>query len=150
MATVRDILAEKGSHVLSIGEEATALDAALLMNEHKIGGLAVLRDGSVVGMFTERDLLQRVVAERRDASGVFVGQIMTRKITVAGPGTTIDEARSLMKNKRIRHLPIVDSHNQPLGMISIGDLNAHLLVDHERTVEAMREYIQGNSAMVMV
>jgi CBS domain-containing protein len=150
MATVRDILAEKGSHVLSIGEEASALEAALLMNEHKIGGLAVLREGCVVGMFTERDLLQRVVAEQRDAARTYVGDIMTRKITVAGPSTTIDEARSLMKNKRIRHLPIVDDYRQPLGMISIGDLNAHLLVDHERTVDAMREYIHGYSAMVVM
>jgi len=146
MATVRDILAEKGSNVLSIGEEATALDAALLMNEHKIGGLPVLRDGSVVGMFTERDLLQRVVAERRDAAEVFVGQIMTRRITVAGPETTIDEARGLMMTKRIRHLPIVDKDRKPLGLISIGDLNAHQLIDQEKTVDALREYLNGGGA----
>ncbi len=150
MATVRDILAEKGSHVLSIGEEATALDAALLMNEHKIGGLPVLRDGAVAGMFTERDLLQRVVAERRDPAEVFVGQIMTRRITVAGPETTIEEARSLMKNKRIRHLPIVDRERRPLGLISIGDLNAHQLVDQEKTVDALREYLNGGGAAFVV
>lgn len=150
MATVRDILAQKGSHVLSIGEDASVLDAALLMNEHKIGGLAVLRGGCVIGMFTERDILQRIVAEKRDSSSVTVGDVMTDEITVASTDTTIDEARSLMKNKRIRHLPIVDEDRRPLGMISIGDLNAHLLVDHEKTVDAMREYISGHSAMLIL
>jgi len=150
MATVRDILAEKGWHVLSIGEDASVLDAALLMNEHKIGGLAVLREGRVMGMFTERDILQRIVAEQRDAATVTVGDVMTKSVTVAGSCTTIDEARSLMKNKRIRHLPIVDDDRRPIGMVSIGDLNAHELVDHEKTVGAMREYINGNSSTVVL
>ena len=65
MATVRDILAAKGAHVESIGPEATALDAAVLMNEHKIGSLVVLDGGQLAGIVTERDVLQRVVAQRR-------------------------------------------------------------------------------------
>jgi CBS domain-containing protein len=150
MATVRDILVEKGFHVLSIGEDATVLDGALLMNEHKIGGLAVLREGRVVGMFTERDILRHVVAKQRDPAEVRVGEVMTHKITVAHAGTTIDEARGLMKNKRIRHLPIVDDDRKPVGMISIGDLNAHEIVDNERTVGALREYLNGNSSVIVV
>ncbi len=150
MATVRDILSEKGSHVLSIGEDATALDGALLMNEHKIGALAVLRDGRIAGMFTERDILQRVVAEQRDPSSTLVGDVMTRRITVAGIETSIDEARSLMKHKRIRHLPVVDNDMRLLGLISIGDLNAHLMDDQVKTVDAMREYIYGLSSASVV
>ncbi len=150
MATVRDILSEKGTHVLSIGEDATVLEGALLMNEHKIGALAVLRDGRIVGMFTERDILQRVVAEQRDPSSTLVTDCMTRRITVASIDTTIDEARSLMKHKRIRHLPIVDDEMRMLGLISIGDLNAHLMVDQTKTVDAMREYIYGFSSVSVV
>ena len=150
MATVRDILAEKGWHVLSIGEGATVLEAALLMNEHKIGGLAVLRDGCVIGMFTERDILQRVVAEQRNPASVTVGDVMTHSVTVAGSCTSIDEARSLMKHKRIRHLPIVDDDRKPVGMISIGDLNAHEIVTQEKTVGALREYLNGNSSVIVV
>ncbi|MEX2214897.1 MAG: CBS domain-containing protein [Phycisphaeraceae bacterium] len=150
MATVRDILAEKGSHVLSIGEDASVLDAALLMNEHKIGGLPVLREGRVVGMFTERDILQRIVAEQRDPVKMSVGQTMTRKITTARIETTIDEARALMRNKRIRHLPILDDDGKPLGMISIGDLNAWLMEDQTKTVDALKDYLNGNSSMSFV
>ena len=150
MATVNDILMEKGSNVMSIGEDATVLQGALLMNEHKIGALAVLREGRIVGMFTERDILQRVVAEQRDPATTPVGEIMTHKITVAGIDTTIDEARGLMKHKRIRHLPIVDDDMRLLGLISIGDLNAHLMVDQTKTVDAMREYIHGCSAVSLM
>ena len=61
MSTVRDILAVKGGHVQSIGPDATVLDAALLMNDHKIGSLLVMNGGRVIGIITERDILQRVV-----------------------------------------------------------------------------------------
>src|SRR5947209_8177218 len=66
MGTIRDILAYKGSHVLSIGKGASVLDASLVMNEHKVGAVVVADEGRLVGMFTERDVLRRVVGERRD------------------------------------------------------------------------------------
>ena len=69
MATVREILSTKGQHVLSIGADAMVLDAALLMNEHKIGSLVVSDGPRVQGIITERDILQRIVAERRDQLG---------------------------------------------------------------------------------
>src|SRR4029077_18555553 len=69
MSTVRDILAQKGSQVLSIGKVATVLEAALVMNEHKVGALVVIEDGCVAGMFTERDVLRRVGGGRRGPVG---------------------------------------------------------------------------------
>lgn len=143
MPTVKDILADKGSQVITIGEDATALEAALLMNEHKIGGLPVVRDGKVVGMFTERDILQRIVAEQREPSKTKVAEVMTSNITICGIETTIDEARRLMMKKRIRHLPIVDDDRKLLGLVSIGDMNAHQMADKEKTVEALQEYLYG-------
>ena len=68
MATVKDLLAAKGSRMLSVGPDATVLDAALLMNEHRIGSLLVIEAGELRGIITERDFLRRVVAERRDPS----------------------------------------------------------------------------------
>lgn len=143
MPTVKDILLEKGRHVLTIGEDATVLDAALLMNEHKIGGVPVVRDRQVVGMFTERDILQRVVAEQRDPASTLVGKVMTRDITWCTEETTIDEARRLMMDKRVRHLPILNGGREPLGLISIGDLNAWRLAHQTKTVIALQEYIYG-------
>lgn len=143
MATIKDILSEKGRHVSSIGPEATALDAALLMNEHKIGSLVVIQSGRVEGIITERDILQRVVVTRRDPAGARVNDTMTREVVCCTEETTVDEARGVMKNRRIRHMPVVNARRELLGLISIGDLNAHLATDQEVTIHFLHEYLYG-------
>lgn len=143
MATVRDILRTKGPEVLSIGPRASVLDAALLMNEHKIGSLAVLHDGQLIGIITERDILQRVVVHRLDPVETLVEDVMTTELVCCQPHTRIDEARGVMKNRRIRHLPVLDEEKRMCGMISIGDLNAWDSHDHEVTIHVLEEYIHG-------
>src|SRR5207248_475292 len=96
MATVRDILAVKGAHVQSIGPEATVLDAALLMNEHKIGSLMVMDGGRLAGIITERDILRRVVPQRRDPADLFVRDVMTSEVVCCQTCTTLDEARGVL------------------------------------------------------
>src|ERR1051325_171761 len=108
MATVRDILAVKGPHVLSIGPEATVLDSALLMNEHKVGSLVVMSGGNVIGIITERDILQRVVVPRLDPGVTLVQDVMTTELICCQPHPSLEEARGVLKNRRIRHLPVVD------------------------------------------
>jgi CBS domain-containing protein len=143
MATVREILARKGAHVFTVGKEATVLEGALLMNEHKVGSLVVIDDDRVVGIFTERDILQRVVGEERNPRETSVGDVMTTEIVCCTPATTIDEARGAMKNRRVRHLPLVDDDHRLLGLISIGDLNAYETSDHEQTIYLLQEYLYG-------
>jgi len=143
MSTVRDILARKGSHVQSIGPDASVLDAALLMNDHKIGSLVVSDGGRLVGIITERDLLVRIVASRRDPAATLVRDVMTSELRCGRIDTSLDEARGVMMKRRIRHLPIVDEDDHLLGLVSIGDLNAHLAHDQEVTIHVMQEYIQG-------
>ena len=142
MTLVREILQKKGSQVWSIGTGATVLQAALLMNEHKIGGLVVIDQGRVAGMFTERDLL-RLVAERRDPVQTSVGEMMTSEVVCCSPLTPVDEAKSAMKNRRVRHLPVLSDDESLLGVISIGDLNAHETADHQQTIFLMNEYLYG-------
>jgi CBS domain-containing protein len=143
MATVRDILAAKGPHVQSIGPDATVLDAALLMNEHKIGSLLVMTGGRLAGIITERDLLVRVVGRRRDPADTPVREVMTAEVACCRPETELAEARGVMKNRRIRHLPVLDTDDRLLGLVSIGDLNAHLAQDQENTIHVLHEYIYG-------
>ena len=143
MATVREILARKGPHVFTTGPGATVLEAALLMNEHKIGSLVVIDDGRVVGIFTERDVLRRVVGEERHPAKTQVGEVMTTELVCCTPETTIAEARGAMKNRRVRHLPLVDDDHRLLGLISIGDLNAYETSDHEQTIYLLQEYLYG-------
>lgn len=143
MPTVQDLLARKGSHVLTVGKDATVLDAALLMNEHRVGSLVVIESGRVVGIFTERDILQRVVSEQREPARTLVREVMTTEVACCGLATTIEEARSAMKNRRIRHLPVVDEAACLLGLISIGDLNAYHAADNEHTIHLLQEYLHG-------
>lgn len=145
MGTVREILAKKGTHVWSVGKDATVLDAALLMNEHRIGALVVLEGGRVAGMFTERDVLRRIVAAQRDPVQTRVAEVMTEEVACCTPETSIDEARGAMKNRRIRHLPLVDNDRRLLGMISIGDLNAYQADGQEQTIYLLQEYLYGRT-----
>ena len=143
MATVREILANKGPQVWTVGKEATVLQAALLMNEHKIGALVVTEGGRVVGMFTERDVLRRVVGEQRDPSATPVAEVMTAEVLCCTPQTSIEEARNAMRERRVRHLPVADGEGRLLGLISIGDLNAFHQDGQEQTIFLLQEYMYG-------
>jgi CBS domain-containing protein len=143
MPSVQDILAIKGSHVLSIGPEATVLDAAVLMNEHRVGSLVVMVRGQLIGIVSERDILTRVVVPRLDPGQTSVGDVMTREVVCCQMQTSLDEARGVLKNRRIRHLPVLDDGQRLVGLISIGDLNAHQSHDHEVTIHVLQEYIYG-------
>jgi|SRR6516162_3312100 len=144
MTTVKDILATKGSRVLSTSKDATVIEAALLMNKHRVGSLVVKEDDDqIVGMFTERDILERVVGEHRDPATTLVSEVMTTEVACCTLETSIDEARYAMKNRRIRHLPVVDSNGHVHGLVSIGDLNAHLASSQEQTIYLLQEYLYG-------
>ena len=143
MATVRDILLKKGSGVLTTGKESTVLEAAILMNEHKVGALVVLEGGRIAGMFTERDVLRRVVGQLRDPAHTPVAEVMTAEVVCCRPETSLDEARGSMMSRRIRHLPVIDDHEEMVGLISIGDLNAHERTSNEQTIYLLQEYVYG-------
>jgi CBS domain-containing protein len=140
--TVKSILANKGSYLWSVGPGATVLEAAMLMNEHKIGALVVLEGGHLVGVFTERDVLRRVVGEARDPSRTRVAEVMTAEVLFCTPETSLEEAAGVMKNRRIRHLPVCDG-DRLLGMVSIGDLNAQQAHDQEQHIHLLNEYLYG-------
>jgi len=143
MATVREILVKKGSGVLTTGKECTVLEAAILMNEHKVGALVVLEGGRIAGMFTERDVLRRVVGQLRDPATTPVAEVMTTEVVCCRPDTGLDEARGSMMMRRIRHLPVIGDQDEMVGLISIGDLNAHERTSHEQTIYLLQEYVYG-------
>jgi len=145
MPRVAELLERKGPHVWTIGPAVTVLRAALLMNEHRIGSLVVVDGSRVVGILTERDVLQRVVAGRRDPETTRVADVMTAEVVCCSPETSVDEVRGAMRDRRIRHLPVVGEGGQLLGLISIGDINAQLQAAQEQTLFLMSEYIQGRA-----
>jgi len=143
MAKVRDILTVKGSAVASIDPQATVFEAVTRMNDQKIGSVVVIDSGRLVGILTERDILQRVVGQRRDADGARVREVMSTDVVCCQPNTPVEEASGVMKNRRIRHLPVVSEGGELLGLISIGDINAHYTHAQEQTIHMLHEYIYG-------
>ncbi|MEX0876304.1 MAG: CBS domain-containing protein [Phycisphaerales bacterium] len=157
MNTIAQLLAEKRrwaqqnagldrfEDLHTIDEKKTVLDAAELMNDHRIGALVVLDDEKQpVGIITERDILRRVVAMGRPPSKTSVSKVMTTEMLYCLPDCTLEQARQLMMQRKIRHIPVIEGPGgaqQLLGMISIGDLNAAANEDLSIEVKSMREYI---------
>lgn len=147
MGNVTEILSQKqGARLQSTGPDKTVLAATQQMNEHGIGALLVMDDQqNLLGIFTERDVLRRVVAAELAPATVSVGEVMTTRIACCSPETSIDEARSIFRQHRIRHLPVVSSTGVVQGLISIGDLNAHYANHQEVTIHYMHEYLHGRT-----
>lgn len=143
MASVADLLRSKRPVLHSVPASLTVLDATRVMNDHKIGAVVVTRDERIVGIFTERDVLHRVVAEERPPRAVLVQDVMTSDVMCCFPESSLDEVRGVMKNRRIRHLPVVEQGGKVLGMVSIGDLNAFESSDLEMTIHNLHDYIYG-------
>jgi CBS domain-containing protein len=147
MATIADILAKKGSRVYCADPTATVLKATQLMNRHKIGALVVTTGDTdcarVVGMFTERDVLTRIVGEQRDPSDTFVEEVMSTNVAFCRPDTEIDEVGAIMRERRIRHLPVCDESGELRGLISIGDINAWHADGQATVIYHLHEYIHG-------
>lgn len=143
MARIRDLFAQKDARLLAIPQTDSVLQAALLMNEERVGALIVCDQTHMVGILTERDLLRRVMAAQRDPAATSVASVMTRDVICGEMQDDLDDVREIMRERRIRHMPIVDEHGQPLGMISIGDLNAWQLDGQARTIHHLHEYIHG-------
>lgn len=140
MPSVRDILACKGTLVVSATPDATVLDAARLMNQRGIGAVVVLEGAELRGIFTERDLMVRVVAERRDPVTTTVGDVMSRRLVTARVETTVEECATLMTQHRIRHLPVLSEHGLT-GVVTIGDLLANQLAEQEMTIAQLNSYL---------
>lgn len=143
MPTIADLLQVKGLAVLTVSPGATVLDAARRMNEKRVGALVVVDDhmpDRIVGIITERDILTRVVAGEKPPANTSVAEVMTDRVLTCMATTDIEEVRTAMREKRIRHLPVVDKIGRLCGMVSIGDLNqAHVRVLAE-TVMYLEQY----------
>jgi CBS domain-containing protein len=139
---VRTILDDKGRQVYRIAPGATVAEAVRAMNEAKVGALVVVEGERPVGIFTERDVLVRVVADGNDPGAMRVGDVMTRQLVVILPTTTVREAMLIVTEKRCRHLPVVEE-GRLAGMISIGDLTRWMVRGQQHQIDQLMSYITG-------
>ena len=118
---IRTLLDEKGDDIFSISPEATVLEAVEEMNEKGVGAVLIMEGERLIGIFTERDVLRRVVAQHRIAKETRVAAVMTGALVVIKPTVSVDDAMAVITEKRCRHLPVLDG-GKVVGLLSIGDL----------------------------
>jgi CBS domain-containing protein len=142
MERIQDLV--KNRDVYFVPEGKSVLDTAKYMAERNIGAVAVLRGDELVGIFSERDLMKRVVASGRDLVSTKVEDVMTADPLVASPHTLISECMRMMKENSFRHLPICDGRKIK-GLLSLRDLLLHDLGEKDGEIQTMRAYIAAGS-----
>jgi CBS domain-containing protein len=130
----------KGRYVYTAHSGQTVFDVARSMSEKRVGALAVLEEDRLVGIFSERDLMTRVVAKGLNPQKVLVDEVMTRNLIVASPSDSYTEALAKMQKAGIRHLLIVDG-DQLVGMLSLRDLLQVDIKEKSAEIESLHEYI---------
>jgi CBS domain-containing protein len=140
--SVSVLLSEKSASIYCIDQTKTVAEAVAEMNRYRIGSLVVQSSGSVCGIFTERDILTRVISSGRDAQVTLVREVMTKDFQFISPETPVGDAMQLMTDKRVRHLPVLES-GKLVGMISIGDVTRWLLKVNQVEAENLRRYVSG-------
>jgi CBS domain-containing protein len=140
MKKIGDIVRNKALFFVKSGE--TVLNVAKFMAEKNIGAVPVLSDdGKLIGIFSERDILKRVVAKGLNPAEVKVDDVMTRELMLALEEESYEECLAKMKRAGVRHLPVVDKENNLLGVVSIRDLMDISLDDKMEKIEMLHAYI---------
>jgi CBS domain-containing protein len=140
--TVKAILSVKGTEVLTIEPTTNLAAAAKLLAERKIGALVVTGpDQRVVGIVSERDIVQELAAHGPAALDLALTEVMTRKVTTCSASDTISSVMERMTAGKFRHLPVLEQ-GRLAGIVSIGDVVKHRLQEMEREQSALRDYIQ--------
>ena len=140
MSIVSELLDHKGRNVWTISADSSVYDAVVLMSEKNVGALIVTSDGSMLaGIISERDYARSVINDKSSKS-TLVSEIMTEEVVFAKEDTLLDRCMSLMAQKKIRHLPIVDRQG-PVGMITIGDIMKTIIEEQSMTIEELETFM---------
>ena len=142
MQTVHQLLQTKGREVWTIGPEASVYAALALMAEKDIGALVVTRGSQVLGLLSERDYARNVVLRGLKSQDTQVSNIMTTKVPCVGPQQTVQDCMSIVTEKRVRHLPVMEGDTL-VGLVSIGDLVKAIIEEQEVLIEHLVRYING-------
>jgi CBS domain-containing protein len=140
MSKVNDILETKGRVVFSVEPKVMVLKAIELMCEKNIGGLLIVENDRLVGIFTERDYARKLILKGKSSKDTPIGELMTASPFTVSPESSIEQCMELMTNKKIRHLP-VEEHGKLVGMISIGDVVKQIIEDQKIIIEQLESYI---------
>lgn len=142
MKPVSELLKRHDGTLWHVRPEVTVFDALRLLADYGVGALMVMEDSLLVGVFSERDYTRKVALQGRNSRETLVSDIMSCNVIAVGPRTSTRDCMAVMREKRIRHLPVVDGA-KVLGMISIRDLMDDIISDHEMTIAQLEQYIHS-------
>jgi CBS domain-containing protein len=142
---VQSILGVKGMEVATIAQTADLGDVVAVLGERRIGALVVSGDGRAIeGIISERDIVRAASQTGAAALDASVGSVMSTDVVTCSPGDGVDRLMSLMTDRRIRHLPVVDDEGHLTGLVSIGDVVKARLTELEHENRALADYISGH------
>ena len=142
MRNVSQIIERKGSQVVSVSRQAPVLEAIRVMAEHHIGAVLVMEGAQLLGIASERDYARKVILQGRSSHDTPVAVIMSSPVVCVGPHDSVAECMSIMTDKHIRHLPVIEGE-RVIGVISIGDLVKELIEEQKQEISLLQQYIAG-------
>ncbi len=140
MATVKQLLDQKGHEVLSIGPDDSVYDAIKKMADNDVGSLVVTEGEKLVGIITERHYARNVFLKGKSSPETTVREIMSTHVVCARPEQSVEECMAVMTDKAVRHLPVLEK-KQLIGVVSIGDLVKNIISDQKFVIEQLEHYI---------
>jgi len=140
--TIATLLEQKSGAIFTIPTTVNVAEAVAAMIDHKVGSVLVMNGQRLAGIFTERDVLRRVVGAGLDPAATPITKVMTAEVLTIPPATTVQQVMDLFTEKRCRHLPVVEE-GRLLGVISIGDVSRWVANAHRAEAESLRSYIAG-------
>jgi len=140
MKPVSQLLKKREGTLWHVRPGDSVFTALQLLAQHEVGALVVMDGSRLVGIVSERDYTRKVALQGRSSRDTLVSEIMTSQVLTVGPDTGTRACMSLMSEKKIRHLPVVDN-GTVLGMISIRDIMDDIIADHEQTIAQLESYI---------
>ena len=141
MTTVEQMLSIKGRQVYSVTPDTSIGEILKVMADKNIGAVPVIEAEELVGIFSERDFVRQTALRGNLELNTPVKELMTKKVCYVHPKQTIQDCMALMTDKRIRHLPVLLSDNELVGIVSIGDVVKNVISHQEFMIEQLEQYI---------
>lgn len=142
MTTVSTLLEKKGKDIVSVSPDTGVRDAIAKMAEKSAGTALVMDGNKLVGILSERDFIRKIYLKDKCGKSVKAREIMSTDLTTVTADTTLESCMTLMTDKRIRHLPVLDG-DRVIGIVSIGDIVKHMVGEKDFLIKNLQSYIAG-------
>ncbi len=142
MFTVKQLLQTKGSNIWSIAPQASVYEALQMMADKNVGALLVIKEGKLVGIFSERDYARKIILKGKFSKDASVGEVMIQDVLYISSGDTLEDCMALMTAKHIRHLPVLEN-DQLIGIVTLGDVVTKIISEQKFKIQELEKYITG-------